>query len=126
MCSDNPLAHIDHDDGREQTLIQHSLGVSELAGIFGSDMGISNVGRLCGILHDIGKASSEFQQYLRGESGMKRGDVDHSTAGAQYLRCFSSNNSPYEELALQMMELSIVSHHSGLIDCISAEGKDVF
>ena len=50
-----------------------------------------------GLLHDLGKYSREFQQYLRSAVGLleqdkddeyvdptsKKGKVDHSTAGAQ-------------------------------------------
>lgn len=116
-------------DGVVQTLEDHLQGTANLAESFTSQIGLENVGRVLGLLHDLGKASKEFRDYILGESDFHRGEVDHSTAGAQYihLREERLNGSNLGVCAArQMLELAIVSHHSGMMDCISVDGADVY
>lgn len=61
------------------------------------------LGRVCGLLHDLGKYSAEFQGRLRGEARR----VDHSTAGARV----AANR--YGVLG-QLMAYVIAGHHAGL------------
>jgi CRISPR-associated endonuclease/helicase Cas3 len=65
-----------------QTLDEHSANVSALASRFGSKYGASEILRVAGFLHDYGKASHEFQDYLRNNNS-KRGTVPHSLFGAK-------------------------------------------
>lgn len=118
------VAHI-KPDGCSQSLVDHLSGVSSYAAAYGSELGLTNCGRILGLVHDLGKASEQFQSYIRGESGDGRGDVDHSTAGAQHL-IKSARKSSTEARGSFMLSLAIVSHHSGLIDCLDAEGEDIF
>ncbi len=121
-----PLAHISA-DGREQTLSDHLFGVSKICGEFCSDIGLSEVGLVCGLAHDMGKYADKFQDYLLGNTTCKRGDIDHSTVGAQFLSTIGCDEYDlYKEGSLNMMELCIFSHHSGLINCLSDDGDDVF
>lgn len=123
------IAHI-RDDGTIQTLEQHLEGTAGLCEEFLGSIGITGAGRLMGLLHDMGKATSGFSEYISGEAeGVRRGDIDHSTAGAQYLHrtgCGITKDAPFKVMASEMMELAIVSHHSGLIDCVSPDGRDVY
>lgn len=75
------LAHISEDKLREQSIIEHAEGVAELSGMFAACFGCKEWGYGCGLMHDIGKYSVEFQQRLHG--GPK---VDHATAGAKELK----------------------------------------
>lgn len=83
------LAHVYSENNvtREQTLKEHTLNTAKYAEENLSAIGLSNVGRLCGLLHDMGKATCEFANYLeksvRGEA--VRGSVVHSTAGMAWL-----------------------------------------
>lgn len=90
------------DDSRQQSVHEHLLNVSVLAGEFASRFGARDVGELAGVLHDIGKYSQEFQERIRG-SGIK---VDHSTAGA------------FEACKLNQLAVafSVMGHHGGLLD----------
>ncbi|MDO5853442.1 MAG: CRISPR-associated helicase Cas3' [Thermoplasmata archaeon] len=123
------IAHI-REDGTVQTLEQHLEGTAGLCEEFLGSIGISGAGRLVGLLHDMGKATSGFSEYISGEAeGVRRGDIDHSTAGAQYLHrtgCGITKNALFKTMASEMMELAIASHHSGLIDCVSPDGRDVY
>ncbi|MBF5095648.1 CRISPR-associated endonuclease Cas3'' [Azospirillum sp. INR13] len=58
--------------------IAHSFGAHLLA-----DGSAAAFARALGLLHDAGKYAQAFQEYLSMPNG-RRGQVDHSTAGAVY------------------------------------------
>jgi CRISPR-associated endonuclease/helicase Cas3 len=62
-----------------QTMRDHALAVAELAAERGTKFGASELARVAGLLHDVGKYSDSFQRKLKGEPLR----VDHSTAGAR-------------------------------------------
>lgn len=129
------MAHISC-DGRVQTLSDHLSSVSNICREYCSDIGLSEVGFICGLVHDLGKTSNEFQEYLLGNTRYKRGDIDHSTAGAQFLSTMGCDwfdyykqsplNAKLCEDSMNVIELCILSHHSGLINCLSVDGDDRF
>lgn len=95
------------DESEWQLLKNHLIATGDLAFELGRDAGISELARLAGILHDIGKYSQPFQDRLRGS---KR-PVDHATAGArEVVKLFPGN--PFAEL----LSYCIAGHHSGLPD----------
>lgn len=133
------LAHIRKKDGEKQSLLKHLTGVAEKASTFASKIGLAQQGELIGLLHDLGKYSEVFQSYLKSAGGKinpdeddyidsqgMRGKIDHSTAGAQLLFKRLSDNENESELIAQILSLCVASHHSGLIDCLSPDGTDVF
>ena len=83
-------------------------------------------------MHDLGKYSRSFQQYLRQmaltqdtekqEAG--RGTIDHSTAGAQTIWRRLKPQGAREGVVGEILALCVASHHSGLIDCITPSGAD--
>lgn len=72
------LAHIDGD--REQSVKEHLQGTAELAEKFAAKFRKADWGYCCGMLHDIGKYSAEFQKKIKENLDIR---VDHSTAGAK-------------------------------------------
>lgn len=90
------------DDGREQPLAEHLRNTAELAGAFAGKFHCSEWGYSCGLLHDIGKYSKEFQERILG----KERKVDHATAGAIEMK--NSRNYP--------AAYCIAGHHAGLPD----------
>lgn len=119
-----------------QSLRKHLEGVATLAGINAQKIGMEQYGRLLGLLHDFGKYSSEFQKYITDsikkndaefnpdedeefeDPSGRRGRIDHSTAGAQYLSSLIGRSNARKILG-QVLSLCLVSHHSGLIDCLA-------
>ena len=132
-----PIAHWRSADNQEQPLIAHLAGVSRLSRGFAAKIGLQDAGELIGALHDLGKYSKEFQDYLRSAVGLidvdsddyvdakgLKGKVDHSTAGAQYIWNKLADKGPKERIAAQVLALCIASHHSGLIDCIGGDASN--
>jgi CRISPR-associated endonuclease/helicase Cas3 len=127
------MPHLAHRaaDGREQTLAAHLLGVSARAQAHAAKLKLASAGALVGLLHDLGKATAEFQRYLGDpQNGIEpqdelRGTIDHSTAGGQIIRRELAHyrNPVVQELA-NLLFLVIASHHSGLIDAVKPSGED--
>ena len=62
-------AHHRASDDKWQTLESHLLGVADLASQFAAKLQLSKQGELLGLLHDLGKYSIEFQNYLKSATG---------------------------------------------------------
>jgi CRISPR-associated endonuclease/helicase Cas3 len=124
------FAHIEGE--REQLLRDHLLGVSAAARRHADKIGLGTAGGMVGLLHDFGKYSHTFQQYLRrmtlredsDEPDSERGKIDHSTAGAQAIWQNLKARGAVEGIAGEILAICIASHHSGLIDCITPGGSD--
>jgi CRISPR-associated endonuclease/helicase Cas3 len=129
----------DRDHKEPQYLWDHLNAVSKLAGQFASKIGLKETGKVLGLLHDLGKASKEFQNYLLSGEGLinpdaddyidpqaKKGKIDHSTAGAQVIYENLWNKGQEEKITAQVLALCIASHHSGLIDCLAPDGENNF
>lgn len=67
-------------DERVQSLTDHLDGTMRLAEGFGAGMGLGAEAGLLGKIHDEGKDTAAFQDYIHGR---KHRRVDHSTAGAK-------------------------------------------
>lgn len=89
-----------------QPLKEHLENTSQLSAKFADKFGAYSLGRIAGLLHDIGKYSDEFQQRLRG-SPIR---VDHSTAGA--LEAIQL----YGKALGTLLAYVIAGHHAGLPD----------
>lgn len=125
------LAHLGK--AGNQLLSDHLTGVADRCSESAKKLGLGKAGELIGLLHDLGKATKTFQDYLLSFAGDGesrddlRGKIDHSTAGAQCL--LANMNGAQQEDSLQgivarFLAICIVSHHSGLIDCLEPDGKD--
>jgi CRISPR-associated endonuclease/helicase Cas3 len=135
MCPRVFYAHSKRDLDREhwQELRLHLDSVAAITSRLAGKIGLSHAGELIGLVHDLGKYSEVFQQYLEkvgGDASMVmepdfslKGSVDHSTAGAQVIGVgFASGN---RGITSQILALCVASHHSGLIDAIAPDGVDV-
>jgi CRISPR-associated endonuclease/helicase Cas3 len=93
-----------------QLLVAHLMATGELAAELGRAAGVSDLARIAGNLHDIGKYSAAFQARLRGSNTR----VDHATAGANELTALLKNTP--QEVFAKLLAYPITGHHTGLLD----------
>lgn len=123
------IAHIREEDDCIQTVEAHLLEVKELAEQYGEKIGVKHIAGLAGLLHDIGKYSNQFVEYIlkavyEPGSAPKRGSVDHSTAGGRLLyEMYHKNdeNNVIEKVLAEIVGNAIISHHSYLHDYLSPD-----
>ncbi|WP_020563907.1 CRISPR-associated helicase/endonuclease Cas3 [Methylosarcina fibrata] len=135
------IAHVRASDNTIQSVATHLHEVASIARQLAGKINIPEAGEMIGLLHDFGKYSQAFQDYIKSGTGLydadhidyvdakgKKGKIDHSTAGAQWLWQAMSNigRSGEGKLCGQMLALCIASHHSGLIDCLKPDGTNEF
>ena len=100
------MEYIAHKNGeRVQTVKEHLYGTVELAGSFAEKFGKKEWGYCCGILHDLGKYTKEFQRKIQNDTSER---VDHSTAGAKVC----NEKGGYYSI----LSYCIAGHHAGLPD----------
>lgn len=102
-------AHKTKDGGIYQSLYDHSVQTSRLAGEFSAAFGFGEYGRLLGRYHDAGKYSEKFQRRLEGSVEK----YEHSSAGMTlfYERAMKTKN--IDGILLAHI---VAGHHSGLPD----------
>jgi len=136
--ADQFIAH-HRTSGEDQSLSRHLLEVASLASTFAGKIGLPNAGELVGLLHDLGKYSSAFQNYLKSAVGYleqdkdedfidpqrMKGKIDHSTAGAQAIFREFKQRGQIDRIVGEILAVCICSHHSGLIDCLGSDGSDL-
>lgn len=115
-------AHIRENDGQIQTVSEHCKNAAENARKFGGYIGAASIGEIAGLLHDIGKLTEKFNGYIRGENNCRRGEIDHSFAGAKYIRELTENNKSTRRVG-EFIGRVILSHH-GVKDWVDDEGAD--
>ena len=106
---DKFIAHKSEDGSKTQSLTEHLENVAKKAALFASSFNNADWAFYAGILHDLGKADSDWQKYIRGEKSTL---VNHSEAGAQF--AFSKMN-PHDHAA-KIIPYLIAGHHAGLPD----------
>lgn len=134
------VAHYRSRDDKIQTVCEHLIGVSSICKQLTAKIGLSEAGELLGLLHDIGKYSTDFQNYIKTETGLLnpdiddtdadakslKGKIDHSTAGAQWIWQRFSRFGLQGKLVGQILAVCLSSHHGGMIDCLRIEGENGF
>ncbi|WP_042357371.1 CRISPR-associated helicase/endonuclease Cas3 [Bacillus rubiinfantis] len=124
------IAHIRESDHQIQTVDSHLIEVKELAEVFGEKLSVRHIAGLAGMLHDLGKYTNEFKEYIleavnNPDRPPKRGSVDHSTAGGKLLyELFHQDGmkiDPYKGLVAEVVGNSIISHHSYLQDFLNSD-----
>ena len=95
-------------DERVQSLTDHLDGTMRLAEGFGAGMGLGAEAGLLGKIHDEGKDTAAFQDYIHGR---KHRRVDHSTAGAKSF--FENGHIGWLQL---IGALCVAGHHAGIPD----------
>lgn len=111
-------AHIT-EDGRIQTVTQHCSNTAKICSAYTAEIEANELGKLAGLVHDIGKMCSDFDLYIKGKSNFTRGEIDHAYAGAKYLWEIAKNsdNVVIRETA-RLIAHVVISHH-GLHDWVN-------
>jgi CRISPR-associated endonuclease/helicase Cas3 len=92
-----------------QPLGAHLQEVSRLAFSRAQKFGAGRLGALIGLLHDLGKYSREFQDYISDQGP----SPDHATAGAREIQKLAAA-AGNDRLAALIGAYCIAGHHSGL------------
>ena len=130
----NSIAHIRESDKQVQTVEEHLLGVRDLTERYGEKLSITHITGLAGMLHDMGKYSHQFVEYILAAtsdsavSKPKRGSVDHSTAGGKLLyELFHTDNiNRYKGILAEIVGNAVISHHSYLKDFLNPDLESTY
>lgn len=125
-------AHIRKVDGKKyiQTVEEHCRGVAEIAAELLRDIGLEKTAYLSGMVHDLGKFSENFKNYIEkaadGEK-VQRGSVNHTFAGVRFLLEKHSDEqlSGFSDIVLEILAYAVGAHH-GLFDCVDDNNNDGF
>lgn len=100
-----------------EPLSHHLSAVGKRAALFAESFGCSPFALTMGLLHDIGKNSIAYQEYIRRprDLGGPKGP-DHSSAGARVA------DQLYGPVLGRLMAFGIAGHHAGLMDGSGTEG----
>jgi CRISPR-associated endonuclease/helicase Cas3 len=133
------IAHVRESDKAVQTLYDHLRQTAEMAGKFAAQAGLGKLGELAGWLHDDGKATNEFYNYISSAGGIlkpqdegyvdfkkEKGRIDHAAAGAALISGKRQKDDDISKCLYQIAALASISHHTGLIDCLDLDGKNSF
>lgn len=114
---DRLVAHTPPEGGGDwHYLDDHSLEVANLAACFAEPFGSEDLAWWAGILHDLGKAHPDFQNYLWRnflEPSKKHPTCDHKTAGA--VKSIEVGGASLQHI--------IHAHHGGLSDKVDVTIK---
>lgn len=127
-------AHVTRSEPKRLQLLEnHLLECYQLGKQYGEPLKIAHITGLAGLLHDLGKFSKEFQDYLMKASqnpdSVVRGSVDHSTAGAKLLYeklhgTYKNNSNDFRPAALaEFVGNAILAHHNsgGLLNFLNPD-----
>ncbi len=125
------IAHIRKSDWKIQDVQEHLNSVAEIAREHGKKCHFSSCAELSGLLHDMGKNTVAFSNYIERavkETGEPLEKIDHSTAGAKYLYEMyyienpKSQDNFMQSLTVELIGMVILSHHSGLQNFVQLDG----
>lgn len=127
--ADGYLAHI-AEDRRAQTVLEHCVETAELAAECLAAISMDRIAFLAGLLHDLGKYETAFQEYLLKASNnekVRRGSVRHTFQGCRYIltNFHKLDVSDYSDITAEIIAYAIGAHH-GLFDCIDEKQRSGF
>ncbi len=102
---------------KNQALFEHITNTANLSKAFSTVFGFENTAYLAGLLHDFGKYTQTFQDYLerslRGEN-VTRGEVIHAIQGAKF-----ALERIKDPVVADIIGNVIATHHGRLFDSIT-------
>jgi len=100
----------------DQELHAHLTETADLAKTFANVFGCGKIAYITGLLHDMGKYTHAFQDYLKrsvGGEDVIRGEVIHALQGAKFTKEIIK-----EDVLADIIGNVIATHHGGLFDNI--------
>jgi CRISPR-associated endonuclease/helicase Cas3 len=105
-------------DGTTQSIGEHTKNVAEKMAAVSR---YPNTSRLIAHLHDLGKLSSAFQNYIK--NGGERGSVIHAWQGAFLADELFRDKDASARLLKEIVGFCVSSHHNHLEDGVSPDGR---
>lgn len=121
-------------DGTVQTVEEHLRNVSEIAAGILKPIGLGQTGKLAGLLHDAGKYTQVFADYIKKAAAgerVRRGSVNHTFAGVRYMLESYHKSKPktkkeaIDNIASELISVAMGAHH-GQFDCVNQYGESGF
>lgn len=115
-----------------QSVAEHCRNTAKYASEALKAVGLEKTAYLAGLLHDCGKHTFRFKQYIEdavvNEKEVKRGTVNHTFAGvklilAKHAKYVGAND--FQDLTIELIAYAIGAHH-GLFDCIKDKDESAF
>lgn len=121
-------AHIRKSDKKYQHIKEHLNNTAKLCFLAAKELKLDYLAQLIGKLHDMGKCTENFTEYLEIQNGIKkgyavRGEIHHSPAGAIYAYEHWYNNTIEQKMTAQIIAMVIFAHHSGFMDVLTLSGE---
>jgi CRISPR-associated endonuclease/helicase Cas3 len=112
-----------------QSIKEHTENVQKICNNCYNYLKVSNFMSMVAILHDVGKYSDDFQNYIKTAiSETQKGTYDkwiktvekndHGVYGAYYIFSKYGNCTGIQKIVADIMMILICYHHGGLPDCI--------
>jgi len=79
------VAHVRTSDKSKQTVATHLQEVAEITKRLAAKINVPEAGELIGLLHDFGKYSLQFQNYIKSGTGLINPDIDDNYIDAHIL-----------------------------------------
>ena len=96
---------------RWQRLSEHLEGTAARAAAFLESVGLAELGRVAGLLHDLGKYTDPFQERLEGNPRR----FDHAAPGARLAI------DRYQDPLGKILAFCVAGHHAGLANGVNGE-----
>ena len=119
-------AHIRREDNVIQSVEEHGYAVSRIGKRYAESIGASSLAEIQGLIHDYGKLTNAFNEYINGSDKYSKGSIDHCFAGAKYI-CELADSIGGKRLhdVSRFIARTVISHH-GLHDWLDDVGEDCF
>ena len=109
-----------------QTISDHCRNAAKYAEDCLKSVSLKETAGLAALVHDLGKARKEFQEYITGTGKQKRGSVIHTFQGCRFfIERFHDTDDAYRRLTAEILAFAVGAHH-GLFDIVDADSRNGF